>query len=93
MFPSEKCFQVNYYRSRKSGEFGNESIFQENPNQGKKRNALERKRAKTDIADTDEVQSSDEVYIYDLSNFCWELLEKDAQLSSKEFVLICKEYI
>ena len=65
--------------------------FQENPNQGKKRNALERKRAKTDIADTDEVPSSDEVYIYDLSNFCWELLEKDAQLSSKEFVRI--EYI
>ena len=67
-------------------------IFQENPNQGKKRNALERKRAKTDIADTDDVTSSDEVYIYDLSNFCWELLEKDAQLSSKEFVPNCIEY-
>jgi len=58
-------------------------MTQENPNQGKKRNALERKRAKTDIADTDEISSADEVYIYDLSNLCWDLLEKDAQLSSK----------
>jgi len=58
-------------------------MTQENPNQGKKRNALERKRAKTDISDTDEITSSDEVYIYDLSNLCWDLLEKDAQLSSK----------
>ena len=33
------------------------------------------------------MKSSDEVYIYDLSNLCWDLLEKDAQLSSKELVL------